>query len=240
MKTLRILSDTHCEFWKDGGASLLDPFPGGGILVLAGDITSEPAQAREILRRAADKYEFVIYVPGNHEFYQYGRDAIMRLRAMVRNVNLSNVALLYRDTVEAIGLTFAGCTLWYKDNPNNLPYLRGWGDAPIGYDFIYEESEKDVEFLNRKVQPGTIVVTHMLPHPYSIHPKYARSDTNGFFLNNVSELVSNHSGLWIHGHTHESMRYMVNGCLVVCNPLGYRGEVGKNGFDETLIGIEVE
>ena len=34
--------------------------------------------------------------------------------------------------------------------------------------------------------------------------------------------------LWIHGHTHDSFDYVVNGTRVLCNPRGY----AKNGANE--------
>jgi len=34
--------------------------------------------------------------------------------------------------------------------------------------------------------------------------------------------------LWIHGHTHDSFDYVVNGTRVVCNPRGY----APNGVNE--------
>jgi hypothetical protein len=30
-----------------------------------------------------------------------------------------------------------------------------------------------------------------------------------------------HACLWVHGHTHDSFDYVVNGTRVVCNPRGY-------------------
>ena len=36
------------------------------------------------------------------------------------------------------------------------------------------------------------------------------------------------ASLWVHGHTHDSFDYTVNGTRVVCNPRGY----AKNGVDE--------
>ncbi len=47
--------------------------------------------------------------------------------------------------------------------------------------------------------------------------------------------------LWIHGHTHDSFDYLVNGTRIVCNPRGYaRDGVNENPrFDPNLL-IDVE
>jgi hypothetical protein len=34
--------------------------------------------------------------------------------------------------------------------------------------------------------------------------------------------------LWIHGHTHDTFDYLVNGTRVICNPRGY----AKDGVNE--------
>lgn len=46
--------------------------------------------------------------------------------------------------------------------------------------------------------------------------------------------------LWIHGHTHDSFDYLLNGTRVVCNPRGYvKDGVNENPrFDPELM-IEV-
>lgn len=82
------------------------------------------------------------------------------------------------------------------------------------------------------------MVTHHLPHPRSIHPKYRGSGLNRFFLHDVSPIVENAgAALWVHGHTHSSFDYMAGETRVVCNPFGYAancpGEPNRE-FDGTL------
>jgi predicted phosphodiesterase len=80
----------------------------------------------------------------------------------------------------------------------------------------------------------TVVVTHHLPHRRSIHPKYAASDLNPGFASDLSNLMGPPVSLWIHGHTHESLDYMVNGTRVVCNPRGYAPMELNESFDPIL------
>jgi hypothetical protein len=67
----------------------------------------------------------------------------------------------------------------------------------------------------------TVVVTHHLPLRQSIHPRYSQSDLNAAFASDLGDMMGPPVSLWVHGHTHESFDYVVNGTRVVCNPRGY-------------------
>lgn len=77
----------------------------------------------------------------------------------------------------------------------------------------------------------TVVVTHHLPHPRSIHRKYKASSLNPSFASDLSNLMGPSVSLWIHGHTHESFDYVVNSTRVVCNPRGYAPMELNEAFD---------
>jgi Icc-related predicted phosphoesterase len=52
---------------------------------------------------------------------------------------------------------------------------------------------------------------------------------NACFISRLEHLMDGaRVRLWIHGHTHDSFDYTVNGTRVVCNPRGY----AKNGVNE--------
>jgi hypothetical protein len=77
----------------------------------------------------------------------------------------------------------------------------------------------------------TVVITHHLPHRLSIHPKYEGTRLNPCFASDLDHLVRAPVTLWIHGHTHESFDYVVNGTRVVCNPRGYLPGEPNPAFD---------
>jgi hypothetical protein len=81
---------------------------------------------------------------------------------------------------------------------------------------------------------STVVVTHHLPHRRNSHPKYNGSDLNPSFASDLSDLMGPPVSLWIHGHTHESFDYVVNGPRVVCNPRGYVPMESNPAFDPVL------
>jgi hypothetical protein len=57
----------------------------------------------------------------------------------------------------------------------------------------------------------------------------AGSLLNACFVSDAERLIDGRrTRLWIHGHTHDSFDYWVNGTRVLCNPRGY----AKNGVNE--------
>ncbi|MGH8788924.1 MAG: hypothetical protein ACREYA_28095, partial [Cupriavidus necator] len=68
--------------------------------------------------------------------------------------------------------------------------------------------------------------------PRSIHPRFAGSLLNAGFVSNAERLIDGgRVQLWIHGHTHDSFDYTVNGTRVVCNPRGY----ARDGVNENVL-----
>jgi hypothetical protein len=78
-----------------------------------------------------------------------------------------------------------------------------------------------------------IIMSHFVPHPRSIHEQYQGDACNPYFATDLSRLFGPPVSLWIHGHTHSSFRYTINGTDVVCNPRGYGRE--NREFDATRV-----
>lgn len=87
-----------------------------------------------------------------------------------------------------------------------------------------------------------VVVTHHLPSEGSVHSQYANSELNPAFTSRIDETVGL-TDVWLHGHTHESCDYLVEGenghfARVICNPRGYsryEGDVENVSFDPSLV-----
>lgn len=99
--------------------------------------------------------------------------------------------------------------------------------------------------LSEPFDGKTVVVTHHGPHPKSVHPQYVGDALNPAFTSDLTDLMGK-ARLWIHGHTHASVDYEVNGTRVVANPAGYpvggrqnmRLPVENSQFDPRLV-IEI-
>ena len=62
-----------------------------------------------------------------------------------------------------------------------------------------------------------------------MHPRFAGSPLNVNFVSDARSLLGGErTALWIHGHTHDSFDYDVQGTRVLCNPRGY----AKDGVPE--------
>ena len=93
--------------------------------------------------------------------------------------------------------------------------------------------QQSTRWLERKLDEPfdgkTVVITHHAPSMKSIHPRFAESLLNACFVSDAEYLLGgDRVSLWIHGHTHDSFDYSVDGTRVICNPRGY----AKHGVNE--------
>ena len=239
---LNLLSDLHLSV---GG--LARPHNDADVVVLAGDIARPGESAAWAL--GFDKP--VLYVLGNHEFYG-GR--IERTAAELKRLCTgSHVHVLDDDEIVIDGVRFLGSTLWTdfrlfgNDEQRGAAmaaarhlmrdFSRIWtGD--LGSDlFTPADSvtlfERHADWIDRQLQSQhtepTVVITHHAPSRHSIHPRFADSLLTACFVSDAEHLLgADRVQLWIHGHTHDSFDYSVNGTRVVCNPRGY----AKDGVNE--------
>lgn len=239
---LNILSDLHLS-----RGTLTLPENGADVAILAGDI----ARPREGAAWASGFPKPVLYVPGNHEFY--GGSIVGSVDALRQQCAGTNVHVLDNDEVIIKGVRFLGTTLWtdfmlFGEGEQQAAAIREAqrfmydfsrihiGDTP---ETLFTPADSAALFnihagwLERKLSEpfagSTVVVTHHAPSRKSIHPRFANSLLNACFVSDAERLIDGRRArLWIHGHTHDSFDYFVNGTRVVCNPRGY----AKNGADE--------
>ncbi|MYN14931.1 metallophosphoesterase [Pusillimonas sp. TS35] len=245
---LWIMSDLHLG---NGGLTLA-PVE-ADIVILAGDI-SRPRQAIEWADATFDVP--VLYVPGNHEFY--GSSMAKARQALQAFSQGTRVHVLDNSETTLLGVRFLGSTLWSDFNLSPSAAARDTAiRQALGLirDFERIESDQhpgtpfspdDMEALfahNRtwlaaRLTEGsnlpTVVITHHAPSTRSIHPRFAGSPINACFVSDSEHLLdASRASLWIHGHTHDSFDYSVNGTRVVCNPRGYirDGELENQAFN---------
>lgn len=228
---LHLLSDLHLEFLRDYDTKTY--VQQADVLVLAGDIHVGAKNTSEALSRFAQHYEHVLFVPGNHEYY---RTSIEEFHANL--VLPANVHLLNPDKVEINGVTFAGATLWtnFREDPiAAIVAKRAISDFRAILDFsplkardLYQEH---YDFL--KSNPADVVITHFLPTPECVHPKYHRQGAiNYYFANDIQDI---HPKLWLFGHTHDHMDFHNKGTRFLAVPSGYPSDYNtKNGIILTL------
>jgi predicted phosphodiesterase len=239
---LNVLSDLHLS------VSALDaPSNDADVVILAGDIE----RPDEAIAWASALRKPVLYVPGNHEFY--GGSIAETRDALARCAAGTNVRLLDDGETVIDGVRFLGTTLWtdfrlFGDGAKragamevarrllrDFTRIRNTDDSPSLFTpadaaalFDVQSRWLEARLATRFAGP-TVVITHHAPSRKSIHPRFADSPLNACFVSDAEHLLDgSRAQLWIHGHTHDSFDYVVNGTRVVCNPRGY----APNGVNE--------
>lgn len=256
---LWILSDLHLEqcFWD-----LPEPRPEYDILVAAGDIHIASLAVSWLVDRANGHP--VIYVPGNQEWYGCVLfEALDRAKSLAKE---RGIHLLSDAAVTIEGIRFLGATLW-TDYELMAPSPISAEDAMMEAsrcmndhrliemrpDICFQPSDaRALHETSRNWLTGelactpagvrkTVVVTHHLPDPRSIDPRFDGDPLNPAFASRMGDLVENGGAdLWIHGHTHSVCDYVAGGCRVICNPKGYGplrlgGLIENSRFDPRLV-----
>ena len=219
----RVLSDLHFEFHDDGARAFVESLDNRNVdvLIVAGDLTTQ-RHIRAALRMLCDRFRRVVYVLGNHEFYHSSLRETYE-SVLAADIEMNNLAILDCDAVTIDDVRFVGCPLWFRRSDADP---SGMNDFRLIRDFeswVYEENARCIDYLERTVRPGDVVVTHYLPSQRSVAPRYIGSPLNPFFVCDVGPLIfEQQPALWVHGHTHDSCDYRIGATRVVCNPFGYK------------------
>jgi predicted phosphodiesterase len=251
---LNILSDLHLGF-----GAMEHPHNDADVVVLAGDISRH----REAVAWALRFERPVIYVPGNHEFYGSCIEAVTQ--DLKRLCAGTQVHVLDDDELVIGNVRFLGTTLWsdFKLGGEGEAKAAAMAEAQrlirdfsrirrspsSSSAFTPEESaalfERHAAWLGARLgsphEGPTVVVTHHAPSAQSVHPRFTDSLLNACFVSRAEHLLgADRVQLWVHGHTHDSFDYTLNGTRVVCNPRGYaRGGVNENPFFDPNLVVEV-
>lgn len=243
---LRIMSDLHTEGYKFKYERLDED-----VLVLAGDIGVGPATIDFL--KSLPKDLPIVYVAGNHEYYKNNFQVMNELFAEEfegTNIHWLNNSEWVFDGVRFLGGTmhsdfglFGEAERFFVEDASrrgiNDFYCIKTGEINRTWTVkdCKEEFAKFDEYMQFALkQPfggKTVIVTHFCPSAQSVHPRFANSSITPFFTSNCEHLMG-FSDLFIHGHTHDSYDYQINGTRVVCNPRGY-GSENHGGWNPNLI-----
>lgn len=281
---IALCSDLHLEF-KD--IELFNT-EGADVLVLSGDImvaddlhqhpndpptvTSpyEPYKElgarqlaakrfRDFLARCSKEFPHVVYVAGNHEFYN-GK-FVKSLQDLRDTCAVhSNVYFLERDIKVINDVTFIGATLWTDCNKGDALTLYHLTSMMNDYRIIRHDEHGYTKLrpahtmyrhqqtlgyfksvLSNMKEDKVVVVGHHAPSLLSINDHYKNDKLmNGGYASDLSEFILDHPQikLWTHGHMHDPSDYVIGETRIVCNPRGYAGyETVANTFKLQYIEI---
>jgi hypothetical protein len=266
---IKLVSDLHLEFsdiniTNDDGCDVL--ILGGDIMIAQDlhdhmEIPTSPyqhvdfaglgrrqqrAQAfRDFFKRVSFQFPHVIYIMGNHEFYN-GKfyASIDHMRDEI--AKYPNIYMLEGDTKIIDDVVFVGGTLWTnmnKRDPLTMHAIEGMMNdfriirndkrnyAPMSALDVAVRHDKTLAYIKHIVQEHKdktcVVVGHHSPSFQSVHETYAYETLmNGGYHSDLSEFILDHPQikLWTHGHTHHPFDYMIGETRIVCNPRGYEND----------------
>ncbi len=240
-----IISDIHLEFFEDSGDDFVHTWtPDGEVLILAGDVGGFRhwwQRKSYLIDVLCAKYSQVLFVAGNHDYYGTtleGGD--VRFREI--EARIPNFHFLERNLLEIDGVKFAGCSLWFKEDPMSWryeAYLNDFAQIQELKPAVYERNLLSQAFLGN-LQEIDVVITHHMFSTLSVHERYAGDPCNRFFLCELGDTVAEIGAKFaIHGHTHVPCDYMLGNTRVICHPHGYPGEndFGKEGYRPVTIEV---
>lgn len=209
----------------------------------------------------------VLYVPGNHEYDALDFDeAHARLRETCERLGIIWLEReqWICDSVRFVGTTLWAdfdALVQAQDRVAASPqamlkardkafraanyYLQKTGTTRRGVPLMADGWREQAlvcqqwlrEALRQPFDGPTVVVTHFAPSLRSLDPRYGLRPGTAGFCNALDELLPQ-AQLWLHGHLHCQHDYLVGGCRVVANTLGYADKGEQVGFRESLV-IEV-
>lgn len=217
------------------------------ILLLAGDIYDRK-RLMPWLHKLAPRFKHIVMVRGNHDYWNGSMEQVEASQQDYKKQHkLDNVHLLNCDHVMIDGLIFYGGTMWTDYNKQD-PITRMSFKVMKDYDKIrvanygkrftpdhgYHLHLKFKSGLKALLEDESLstrpvfVISHHAPCHLSIADKYLHETvTNGFYVSDLSSMMLDDPRivLWHHGHLHNVSDYMLGATRIICNPIGYPGEI---------------
>jgi DNA repair exonuclease SbcCD nuclease subunit len=279
---IKLVSDLHLEFSDINitNDDKCDVLILGGDIMVAADLHDHPAfdfnpyshgafedlsrkqqrvaRFRDFFKRCSFQFPHVVYVMGNHEFYN-GRfyESIDHMREEC--AKFPNIYLLENDTKVIDDVTFIGATLWTdmnKGDPLTMHAIEGMMNdfriirndkrefARMSARDVASRHARSLQYfrsvLAEQHDKKFVVVGHHSPSFKSVHESYSTEYLmNGGYHSDLSEFIMDHPQikLWTHGHTHHPFDYMIGETRVVCNPRGYEadGYSENSGWNPNIV-----
>ncbi|ELR14381.1 Ser/Thr protein phosphatase superfamily [Acanthamoeba castellanii str. Neff] len=271
---LQLASDLHLEaFVGSFGLTrfkelLLEKYnaPGGEIpvlgecLALLGDIGYPTRDTyREFLLQQAERFETVLVVAGNHEFYAVGSvtpdydETKARIRSICSEAPKNNLHFLDRTSLLSrvsivmtfmtvyLGFTLHRATAFWDKSSSDYKKIFVI-DAETGQkrkstvrDSVgWHEAAWLKEELAMAVERGekVVVLTHHAPtFEKTSSPKFTRSVMTSIYASDLAAMFGDPVVAWLFGHTHWSSTQKVGSTLVASNQAGYFNEAGSTNYD---------
>lgn len=237
---IAVYSDLHTEF----GNNFYIPKNNADIVILAGDIGTKFAGLEWAAKQQQRLGVPIIYVNGNHEYYNMDYDSVLdicRNRAEKLEINF-----LEKNSICFNGVRFLGTTLWTnflgvgnglkdiamkkaKEFMTDYFVIRYKGRLLEPADTL-QFNQESIDWLHKELSnpiEKTVVITHHGPslecHSFTDHGLPDEISVN--FWSNFEAVIKTYKPtVWVYGHTHSNKRFNIGGVPVITNQKGYPKE----------------
>ena len=252
---LWIFSDLHLEI-----APLKEPLqvPDADICIVAGDVTSNGIlPSINWLATHIGPHMPVVFVAGNHEFYK--SFLLPSLDAATKIGSGTGVYFLENSCATINDIVFCGATLWtdfdlfgpewremamrrvkVEINDYRKIGLRKEPFQRLRPGHTHRKHLESRRFIEQCIEHNRgkkiVVVTHHAPSVKSVDRKYRADIVTTAFASDLDGLVeTKQPALWVHGHVHHQVDYLIGRTRVVANPRGYPDEISFRSFHPARI-----
>jgi hypothetical protein len=235
---LQIASDIHFEHRFFPYEHIINPV--GNVLALLGDIDSVfSSNLPKFLKWCKSRFNHVLYVPGNHEFYSPSTTKPVTITEITQKLkdmcDQIGVTLLQNSHVDIGDVRFIGSTLWsyvpheYKElvkaHLNDYRLIFKTPNKCIDVNDTVAEYCKSRDYITKTIantkNKKIVVLTHHAPSLYKTSsPKYALKPTTTGFASHLP-YTPGIIRLWCSGHTHYNFHHSVQGYELISNQFGY-------------------
>jgi len=238
---LQLISDLHLEkIIKNKDINGLDYItPTGEILILNGDISSLYLlpSLLSFLNSIKEYFKWIIYVPGNNEFYTQKNIKPLPLNTLYKRLyslkdNITNLIILDNSYVIIDDIILCGSTLWsyiHYELPNFVK-IHNFTMKEYNYkNLIAKRFIKNVIDLANQMNKKLVMITHYPPSKRCLTEDKKRFYYNKLYYNNLDYLFDNDI-LWLFGHTHVNKDIKIKNTRIISNQKGKKSykEYQKN------------
>ncbi|KAH9845881.1 ser thr protein phosphatase [Teratosphaeria destructans] len=231
----QFMSDLHLERTAYAAFNIPSKAP---YLILAGDIGrfADRTHLFAFLEEQCQKFERVLYVPGNHEFYGTSRPEGLRAAGEIETRLEGRLTVMHRTRMDFAtengNVVVLGCTM-HSHIPDDTQGLTSdfarisdWTVADHNAEHLrdvcwLEDSLNEIHSSDPDAR--VIIATHYAPEfKRTNHPRLRDSKVKYCFSSHTLEAAQSWKGIgqvshWIFGHTHYNAWFQVRGIVIVSN-----------------------
>lgn len=244
------MSDIHNEF-SQRSLNIFDDYNNDAdVLVIAGDLN---VGARNVARDLKTIKEIVgikiVYVPGNHEFYDSSYRFEKTIFDKIKDDLLKDdIYILDNDAILIDDINFIGIIGWPDHSFNKISYKNypRYSDFKLIYDFDMDHkqwADDSIKFIEKALLHDNVnvIVMHWLPTPECISAQYIGNLYNPCFtndwktkLNHWTKKQKYNIRAIIHGHSHDLIKTKHGNIHLLRNPIGYPHEGIRFNINEVI------